>query len=382
MHRNPEQPLHEHHDRGGWGTAGNPASSWTADGLPSFQRTQDLNVVRTERLVYPRQIKRDLPSTAAANRTVVSGRDEVRAILDGEDARLLLIVGPCSIHDEPAALEYATRLAALRAELAERLCIVMRVYFEKPRTTIGWKGLINDPRLDGSFDIDTGLRIARRLLLRFNELGLPAGTEMLDPITPQYIDDLITWSAIGARTAESQTHRQMASGLSMPVGFKNGTDGSLQVALDALASVRHPHAFLGIDDHGLTAVIHTRGNSSSHMILRGGRSGPNYDPAQIAEAVAALAAAQLPTRLMVDCSHANSNKQFQNQAAVWDSVLAQRRAGNAALIGMMLESNLFEGNQKLGDDPRSLQYGVSITDACVGWDETERLLRAAYEQMG
>jgi len=316
--------------------------------------------------------------TLAANRTVVESRAAVKQILSGEDRRLLAVVGPCSIHDEAAAWEYAQRLHALAGELADRLCLVMRVYFEKPRTIVGWKGLLYDPHLDGSFDIEAGIRTGRRLLLRITELGLPAGTEMLDPITPQYIADLVTWAAIGARTTESQTHRQMASGLSMPVGFKNGTDGSLSAALDALAAARHAHTFLGIDNDGLTALIETRGNPWGHVILRGGRSGPNYDPATIAEAIRALAARGLPTGLMVDCSHANAEKKFQNQAAVWHSVVAQRVAGNTNLIGLMLESNLFQGNQPLGDDPAQLRYGVSVTDECVGWEETETLLRAAH----
>jgi 3-deoxy-7-phosphoheptulonate synthase len=288
---------------------------------------------------------------------------------------LLVIVGPCSIHDERAALEYATRLQGLCGELGERLYVIMRVYFEKPRTAVGWKGLINDPHLDGSFDIEGGIRKAREILLRITELGLPAATEMLDPIIPQYIADLVSWAAIGARTTESQTHRQMASGLSMPVGYKNGTDGSLQGALDAMSAARHAHSFLGIDDDGLTAIIDTRGNPWGHLILRGGRSGPNYDPAIIADAVAALRRAGLPAGLAVDCSHANSGRKFENQGKVWRSVLAQRAAGNRDLIGVMLESNLHEGSQALGDDPAQLRYGVSVTDECIGWEETESLLR-------
>lgn len=338
---------------------------------------QNVNVVRTRQLVYPQQVKRELPLTPTAQRTVLESRDAIRRILDGQDRRLLAIVGPCSIHDEHAALEYARRLHKLSVALADRFYVVMRVYFEKPRTVMGWKGLINDPYLNGSFDIAAGLRTARRILLEITALGLPTGTEMLDPIVPQYIDDLVTWAAIGARTTESQTHRQMASGLSMPVGYKNGTDGSLQAALDALNSARRPHSFLGIDENGRTAIIDTRGNPWGHLILRGGRSGPNYDPATIAAAVDALRAADLPAGLMVDCSHANSSKKFQNQALVWRSVVEQRARGDANLIGLMLESNLFEGSQPLADDPGKLRYGVSITDACVGWEETESLLRDA-----
>jgi 3-deoxy-7-phosphoheptulonate synthase len=258
----------------------------------------------------------------------------------------------------------------------------MRVYFEKPRTTTGWKGLINDPHLDGSFDMESGIRMAREILRHVTELGLPAGTELLDPITPQYVADLLAWAAIGARTTESQTHRQMASGLSMPVGFKNGTDGSLQTAVDALATAHQPHSFLGIDQEGQTAIICTRGNPWGHLILRGGRSGPNYAPSTIAEAAAALSKAGLSPRLMVDCSHANSGKRHENQAIVWHSVLQQRRRKDSALIGMMLESHLFEGSQKLNGDPSTLEYGVSITDECIGWEETEELLREAHSRVG
>ena len=368
----------------GWGTVRGRrgGGAWQAERGYAARPTQNLNVIRMRSLVCPREIKRELPMTLAANRTVVESRETVKRILSGEDGRLLVIAGPCSIHDERAALEYAGRLRDLSRELGERLYVVMRVYFEKPRTAVGWKGLINDPHLDGSFDIEGGIRKAREILLRITELGLPAATEMLDPIIPQYIADLVTWAAIGARTTESQTHRQMASGLSMPVGYKNGTDGSLQGALDAMSAARHPHSFLGIDDDGLTAIIETRGNPWGHLILRGGRSGPNYDPAIIAEAVAALRRAGMPAGLAVDCSHANSGKKFENQARVWRSVLAQRVAGNRDLIGVMLESNLHEGNRALGHDPAQLRYGVSITDECIGWEETETLLREGHALLG
>lgn len=367
---------------GGWGGPVHGATgTWTPDNATRLVRTDDLNVIRTRTLVYPREIKRDLPMTTTANQTVVTGREAIKNILAGTDPRVLIVVGPCSIHDERAALEYAERLQRLAAEVAEHMCVVMRVYFEKPRTIIGWKGLINDPKLDGSFDIETGIRKARSILLQIAELGLPAGTEMLDPITPQYIADLVTWAAIGARTTESQTHRQMASGLSMPVGFKNGTDGNLQTALDALAAARHAHSFLGIDDNGLTAIVETRGNPWAHLILRGGRSGPNYDPATIAQATHALGLMKLPMRLMVDCSHANANKQYRNQAAVWQSVLAQRASGSTHVIGLMLESNLHEGNQPLDPDPAKLRYGVSITDECIGWEETQWLMREGYKML-
>jgi 3-deoxy-7-phosphoheptulonate synthase len=343
--------------------------------------THNLNVAGFRSLITPRELKAELPLTARAQATVASGRSFVRAILDGRDSRFLAIVGPCSIHDVEAAREYAERLAALAAELAARVAIVMRTYFEKPRTTVGWKGLINDPHLDDSFDMEQGLRLARRLLLDVNELGLPAATEMLDPITPQYIDDLVSWASIGARTIESQTHRQMASGLSMPVGYKNTTEGRLEPALDAFRAALAPHRFLGIDEDGRTSIVTTNGNPAGHLLLRGGRERPNYDPQGVAEAAVQLEAAGLPPRLMVDCSHANSGKRFERQQAVWSSVIEQRAQGNEALIGAMLESNLQEGRQDLTADLSRLRRGVSITDACIGWDETERLLREAWTKL-
>lgn len=347
---------------------------------PPLIPTDDLNVVRVVSLVSPRQVKADLPMTPQSNRTVVESRRTIQAILAGTDPRFLLIVGPCSIHDEKAALEYAQRLRRLADEVQDRLYLVMRVYFEKPRTVLGWKGLINDPHLDGSFDIDTGLRKARRILLEITGMGLPAGTEMLDPITPQYIADLITWASIGARTIESQTHRQMASGLSMPVGYKNSTAGDLQMAVNAMQAARHPHCFLGIDDQGRTAIIHTRGNPWGHIILRGGTDGPNYDAKSVAAAMAALAKAGLPQRIMVDCSHANSNKVYQNQEIVWRDVVEQRLAGNTAIIGLLAESNLYEGNQPFPQPVSQLKYGVSITDPCIGWEKTEELIRWTHRR--
>src|SRR6266567_840638 len=308
-------------------------------------RTQNLHVKSAERLLTPHALKTGLPMSEATNRTVVAGRKAVSAILRQEDSRLLAVIGPCSIHDIDGALEYGKRLAALRQEVSEQMEIVMRVYFEKPRTTIGWKGLINDPHLDGSYDIDTGLKRARRLLLDLAALGLPAATEFLDPIIPQYIDDLVTWAAIGARTIESQTHREMASGLSMPVGFKNGTDGSLQLALDAMHSARTPHSFLGIDQDGVTSIIRTTGNPVGHIVLRGGRARPNYDGESLREAETKLRQAGLPPVLMVDCSHANSAKQHARQEEVWQSVIDQRRSGTHSLIGVMIESYLVEGCQ-------------------------------------
>jgi len=343
--------------------------------------TSDINVRSFDPLVAPREIKAQWPITEKASEAVASCREEIQAILRGEDKRLLLVVGPCSISDRAAALDYAQRLARLREELRERLLVVMRVYFEKPRTTIGWKGLIDDPNLAGYSDIDAGLRLAREIMLAVNEMDLPAGTEMLDPITPQYIADLVSWGSIGARTTESQTHRQMASGLSMPIGYKNGTDGSLAVAINAMEAARNPHSFLGIDLDGRTCVINTRGNAAGHLILRGGRSGPNYHPEHVEDATRRLAAAGLPPGIMVDCSHDNSMKDCKKQGRVWKDVLRQRAEGAANVIGMMLESNLVEGAQKVPQNPADLKYGVSVTDACVGWEETEALLRLAHSTM-
>jgi 3-deoxy-7-phosphoheptulonate synthase len=310
---------------------------------------------------------------------VVACRERIQRILFREDPRLLVVVGPCSIHDLDGALDYARRLNQLRLELASQMEIVMRAYFEKPRTTIGWKGLINDPHLDGSYDMETGIKRARALLVQLNAMGLPAGTEFVDPITPQYIDDLISWSAIGARTTESQTHREMASGLSMPIGFKNGTDGGLQIALDAMVSARSPHSFLGIDQDGVTSIVRTSGNPVGHLVLRGGRTQPNYDANSLLEAESKLLQAGLRAGIMVDCSHANSAKQFWRQEEVWHSVLQQRAAGNRALVGVMVESYLDEGNQAFPKPGGTLRYGVSITDACVSWEVTERMLRAGAE---
>ena len=319
--------------------------------------------------------------TETANRTVVDGRNTIISILKRIDPRLLVVVGPCSIHDPKAALEYARRLKALQADLAENFHIVMRVYFEKPRTTIGWKGLIYDPHLNGSDDIATGLERARELLLAITGLGLPAATEFLDPVVPQYIADLVSWAAIGARTTESQTHRQLASGLSMPVGFKNGTDGSLQIAIDAMRSAMSPHSFLGIDQEGVTSIVRTTGNPDGHIVLRGGRLHPNYDAESIREAAESLKKSGLPETLMVDCSHANSSKQHARQEEVWHSLIEQRKNGTHAITGVMIESNLFEGSQPIQPDLAALQYGVSITDACLGWEVTERMLRWGHEEL-
>ncbi|MFO1020602.1 MAG: 3-deoxy-7-phosphoheptulonate synthase [Planctomycetales bacterium] len=346
-----------------------------------MQPTQDLYIRGTVPLISPVALKAKVPMTEGANQTVVAGRAGVCDILAGKDPRFLVVVGPCSIHDEKSALEYAERMVKLAEQVQETQLIIMRVYFEKPRTTVGWKGLINDPNLDGTFDIASGLLRARQLLLKINEMGLPAATEMLEPITPQYTADLVSWASIGARTTESQTHRQMASGLSMPVGYKNATDGNLEIAMHAMQAAGHPHSFLGIDMQGQTCIVQTRGNPWGHLILRGGRSGPNYDSGSVKAASEALAAAGLRPAVMVDCSHANSDKDFQKQARAWEDAVQQRAAGNRNLIGLMLESHLFEGSQKLTEDPSKLKYGVSITDGCIGWEKTEELILSAHRML-
>ncbi|MBW1890651.1 MAG: 3-deoxy-7-phosphoheptulonate synthase [Deltaproteobacteria bacterium] len=346
-----------------------------------MQQITDLRIGGYVPLVAPRAMKAELPMTAAASNTVVKGREGIEGILKGEDKRLLVIVGPCSIHDENSALEYAERLNVLGKEVEKTLHVVMRVYFEKPRTSVGWKGLINDPHMDGSCDIQTGLRRARKLLLKINEMGMPAATELLETITPQYVDDLVSWAAIGARTTESQTHREMASGLSMAVGFKNATDGNLSTAINAMVAARAPQSFLGIDQDGQTCIVNTNGNNTGHVVLRGGRR-PNYDALSIEEARLELAGKNLPEGLMVDCSHANSKKKFQGQAIVWKNTVEQYIHGNDAIIGLMLESHLHEGNQKFSKDLSQLEYGVSITDECISWETTETLIHYAHEKLG
>lgn len=343
-----------------------------------MQITNNLNVVSTTRLTPPSTLKERLPMSETASETVLAGRTAVQKILDREDNRLLVVVGPCSIHDPQIALDYAQRLKALAAEVAETMLLVMRVYFEKPRTTVGWKGLINDPDLDGSHNMEKGIRLARQILLDVNEMGVPAATETLDPITPQYLAELISWSAIGARTTESQTHREMASGLSMPVGFKNGTDGGLEVAINALQTSMHPHHFLGIDDEGQTAIIQTRGNQHGHVVLRGGKNGPNFNAVAVHEAEEDLEQAKLPKRIMVDCNHANSGKDPYRQEIVIRDLVRQILDGNQSLIGVMIESNLEGGNQPIGPD---MKYGVSVTDACVDWDSTRAMLLHAHQQL-
>jgi 3-deoxy-7-phosphoheptulonate synthase len=346
----------------------------TTDDAPVY----NTHVLSFEPLESPNYAKEKLPAGSAVLNTVRQGRAEVRNILAGQDDRLAVVVGPCSIHDTKAAMDYAQRLAALREDLGEELLILMRVYFEKPRTTIGWKGLINDPHFDGSNNIHTGLTIARQLLLDINSLGLPCATEFLDPIIPQYIADLISWTAIGARTTESQTHREMSSGLSMPVGFKNSTDGDLQIAVNAMISARTPQAFLGIDNAGQTSIVRTTGNADVHVVLRGGASGPNYSTEKIAAAHAAMKCGARERRVMVDCSHGNSNKEYARQPEVLANVVEQYCAGQKAIMGVMIESNLVAGNQKIGP---SMTYGQSITDACIDWPTTEDALRRAAARL-
>jgi 3-deoxy-7-phosphoheptulonate synthase len=348
---------------------------------PILPETSNVHVTRFEPLVAPRELLAELPITRQVATTVVEARASIRQILVGSESRLLAIVGPCSIHDPAAALEYARRLAAVHNELADTLFLVMRVYFEKPRTTVGWKGLISDPHLDGTRDMATGLRVARQLLLEINNLGLPAATEMVGPVMPQYIADLVAWTAIGARTAESQTHREMASGLSMPVGFKNTTDGNLQVALDGMQAAGTPHTFLGMDDDGRSAIIHTTGNPDRHLVLRGGGGQTNFDAQSVRDAAALCAARGLPSRVLVDCSHGNSNKDHTRQPGVFRDVVAQVASGSPHILGAMLESHLHGGNQTLRHGAADLTYGVSITDACIDWETSERVLREAAEQL-
>jgi 3-deoxy-7-phosphoheptulonate synthase len=348
-----------------------------------FDQVRDQRIEQVVPLVPPAQILGELPLTAEHADTVLRGRSEAARILDGADHRLLVVVGPCSVHDADAARDYAYRLRDRAADLQDDLCVAMRVYFEKPRTSIGWKGMINDPHLDGSGDVNTGLRVARGLLLEVLELGLPIGCEFLDPITPQYISDTVSWGAIGARTTESQIHRQLASGLSMPVGFKNGTHGDVGVAVDAVRAAAASHAFAGIDVEGTPAILHTRGNRDCHIILRGGQAAPNYDAAAVTEAVARLRAAGLPERVVIDASHDNSGKDHSRQPQVVEDVATQVAGGNAAIVGLMLESFLAEGRQDLGGK-MPLTYGQSITDPCMAWDTTvlvlDRLAAAARKR--
>ena len=339
--------------------------------------TDDLRIREIKQVIPPKDLHREFPITDTAAETVFHARSEIQRILHGDDDRLLVVVGPCSVHDPAAALEYARRLAEVRARLAEHLMIVMRVYFEKPRTTVGWKGLINDPNLDGSFEINKGLGLARKLLLDLNELGVPAGTEFLDLISPQYIADLVSWGAIGARTTESQGHRELASGLSCPVGFKNATDGSVKVAIDAIHAAARPHVFMSLTKDGQSAIFSTRGNLDTHIILRGG-SRPNYDTESVNIAAEAIEQAGLKPKIMIDFSHANSRKRHEKQVWVCEDVAGQIARGDRRIIGAMIESHLVAGRQDLneGEAPR---YGQSVTDACIGWDDTVPMLEELAE---
>ncbi|MFQ3245660.1 MAG: 3-deoxy-7-phosphoheptulonate synthase [Arenicella sp.] len=336
---------------------------------------ENTNITSLERLVTPQQFKQRFPINAQVAKHVEASRKTLRDILDRKDKRLIVVVGPCSVHDTKAAIEYAERLAKLAEDLKEDLFIVMRVYFEKPRTTVGWKGLINDPYLDGSFQIEKGMSLGRELMIKINQLGLPIANEALDPISPQYMQDLISWSAIGARTTESQTHREMASGLSVPIGFKNGTDGGLEVAINALQSASSGHSFLGIDGEGKVSIVNSSGNQYSHIVLRGGGGKTNYDSVNVRLTERELRASKLPVNVMIDCSHANSSKDPELQPLVLDNVAQQILEGNQSIIGVMLESHLEAGNQKLTDDKSKLVYGQSITDGCIDWDTTEKSLR-------
>jgi 3-deoxy-7-phosphoheptulonate synthase len=345
-----------------------------------MEKILDVNIESFTPMVSPEALIKECPLSEEAAQTVIKSRDAIKGILLKKDRRLLVITGPCSIHDEASALEYAVRLKALNKKVEEYFLIVMRVYFEKPRTTVGWKGMINDPWLDHSHDILAGLAKARGLLLKITEMGVPTATEMLDPITPQYIADLICWAAIGARTTESQTHREMVSGLSMPVGLKNGTDGDLMVAINGIKASGSPQQFIGVDSKGMTSIVKTRGNPWTHLVLRGGNR-PNYDSVSIHEATNLLKQNGLSEILMVDCSHANSLKDYRMQPVVWQDVINQRMDGNDAIIGMMLESHLYEGCQPIKQDPSALKYGISITDACISWETTEGMLLSAYDHM-
>ncbi len=341
----------------------------------------DVNVKSIQPLVTPAELKKEVPLTETAYQTVVKGRETVRNILDGNDKRLFIVIGPCSIHDTVAAHEYADRLKVLSDKIKDTIYVVMRVYFEKPRTTVGWKGLINDPDMNDSFNIEKGLRIGRQLLRELNEKGLPCATEALDPNSQQYYQDLISWSAIGARTTESQTHREMSSGLSSPVGFKNGTDGGLTVATNAMQSVKHGHSFLGLNDQGQVSVIHTSGNPYAHVVLRGGNGKPNYDAGSVAEAETALAKAKVSNKIMIDASHANSNKDPYLQPLVLKNITEQILDGNKSIVGLMVESHLKGGRQDIPSDLNALEYGKSVTDGCIDWETTEKALLEMHEAL-
>lgn len=345
-----------------------------------MKQTNDLNIRAFTPIIPPEKLKAIFPMTEESNRTVIESREVITKILAKQDPRIIAIIGPCSIHDPSAALEYAEKLRRLAEKVRDLFYVVMRVYFEKPRTTVGWRGLIIDPDLDGSYDIEKGLKTARKLMLDISARGIPVGSEVLDPIIPQYISDLISWASIGARTTESQTHREMTSGLSMPVGFKNGTSGNLQLAFDALKSSKHPHSFIGIDQKGQTCIVHTKGNAAVHIILRGGRSGPNYYEETVEAAAKNMKSEGLEPSIVIDCSHSNSGKDFRKQERVFRSVIDQKRRGDSALVGFMLESYLVEGKQKL-EEKDNLVYGCSVTDECIGWEETEAMVLSGYEKL-
>jgi 3-deoxy-7-phosphoheptulonate synthase len=338
------------------------------------------NIKSSHVLLTPNEVKEKLPLNKTAEHTILKFRQEIEHILDFQDRRKFIVVGPCSIHDPKAAIEYGEKLHALAEKVQDKLLLIMRVYFEKPRTTVGWKGLINDPEMDDSFNVEKGILIARNLLLKLTELGLPTATEALDPIIPQYISELISWSAIGARTTESQTHREMASGLSMPVGFKNGTDGNIQVAINALKSAKTPHNFLGINQKGQVSVFQTKGNAHGHVILRGGNQ-PNFEAENIKLVEEQLKTANLSPRIVVDCSHGNTNKDYRLQSLVFENIIQQIVDGNSSIVGMMLESNLYAGSQAITGNREDLKYGVSVTDKCINWEETERIILAAHAKL-
>ncbi|MEF3254823.1 MAG: 3-deoxy-7-phosphoheptulonate synthase [Deferribacterales bacterium] len=344
-------------------------------------RTNNLNVKELIPIVAPLYLKQIFPLNESDAQFITESRETVKNIMFGDDKRIMAIVGPCSIHDPVAALDYAKRLAELSNKLSDKIFFVMRVYFEKPRTTIGWKGLINDPDMDGSHQISKGLGLARKLLYDITKLRLPVACEMLDTITPQYLSDMITWGAIGARTTESQPHREMASGLSFPVGFKNGTDGNLKIAIDAMLTALRPHSFLGINAEGKTSIVKTLGNRYVHLVLRGGANRPNYYPEDIKNAVSLLSENNLPSSIMVDVSHGNSMKDHRNQPKVFEEVLKQIKAGNNNIKAVMVESNIFEGNQPIPDDKSQLKYGVSVTDKCIDWGTTEEMFKKAYDNL-
>lgn len=343
-----------------------------------MQKISNLRVKSFTKLISPHEIALEIPIPDKSSKTIAQGRSDFINILNDKDKRFVVVIGPCSIHDPKSAIEYAEKVRGAIDKYGDRLFIIMRVYFEKPRTTTGWKGIINDPRMDETYDVKEGIRTARKLLININELGVPAGTEFLDPITAAYTGALVSWGAIGARTTESQTHRQMTSGLSAPVGFKNNSDGNLDVAVNAMQSAKSPHSFLGIDDNGNCSIVETNGNPDTHIVLRGGGGKPNYYTEDIGKCEKKLEAKGFTPRIMVDCSHENSGKDPAKQKVVVKDIIAQKEHGNKSIFGIMLESHLFEGNQKITDD---LKYGISITDACIGWEETERLLHSLHQSI-